>query len=49
MPQTGALLLLWGVENKEEVEERMKEGAEPWEGKQHPRASACNQALLILL
>ena len=36
MPQTGALLWLWGVENKEEVEERMKR-RQSLEGKAAPQ------------
>ena len=41
--------LVAGVENEEKAEERRKEETEPWEEMQPPRASTCNQVLLILL
>ena len=41
--------LVAGVENEEKAEERREEEAESWEEMQPPRASTCNQVLLILL
>ena len=41
--------LVAGVENKEKAEERREEEAEAWERMQPPRASTCDQVLLILL